>query len=91
MIERGDQFRWVMRTVSNFLLEVGRKCDFMAGIITFEGNAMRLTALTSTFELSNLMNRSSPQVRYDFLVTKAWDEDMGDVWVLKVSQRNQNA
>ncbi len=85
MIERGDQFRWVIRTVSNYLLDIGRKCDFIAGVITVDGNAMTVTALASNFELSRLVNRRNSLASYDFFATKAWDEDMGDIWVLKVT------
>lgn len=86
VIERGDQFRWVVRTVSNYLLDAGRKCDFVVGVVLVSSKGMELIAFTSKHELASQVGRRNALASYDFHATRALDEEMGDIWVLKLTQ-----
>ena len=75
---------WIVRAVTNSLLQLAKGSDFVLGIAVVTVQGIKLSAFTSQFELARHVERSNASASYAFYATRAHDEDMGDIWVLKV-------
>ena len=75
---------WIVRAVTNSLLQLAKGSDFVLGIAVVTAQGIKLSAFTSQFELARHVERSNASASYAFYATRAHDEDMGDIWVLKV-------
>ena len=75
---------WIVRAVTNSLLQLAKGSDFVLGIAVVTAPGIKLSAFTSQFELARHVERSNASASYAFYATRAHDEDMGDIWVLKV-------
>ena len=75
---------WIVRAVTNSLLQLAKSSDFVLGIAVVTAQGIRLSAFTSQFELAKQVERTNASASYAFYATRAHDNDMGDIWVLKV-------
>ena len=75
---------WIVRSVTNSLLQLAKSSDFVLGIAVVTAQGIKLSAFTSQFELARYVDRCNASASYAFYATRAHDEDMGDIWVLKV-------
>ncbi len=89
-LDRKYEYYWIVRSACNYLLHVGRRSDFVLGIAVASSCGIVLTAFTHQFELSNSVDRSNAYASYKFYATKAYDEQMGDIWVVKIEQEKLN-
>ena len=82
---------WIVRAVTNYLLQMaGRRSDFVIGVAVVTEQVIKLFSFTSQFELARQVDRSNASASYAFYATRAHDDDMGDIWVLKVVKEFQN-
>lgn len=88
---RQYEYYWVVRASINYLLIAGRTSDFVLGIAVATNQGIKLTAHTSQFELVDQVDRTNAAAVYKFYAARAYDEEMGDIWVVKVVQENLNA
>ena len=87
---RKYEYYWIVRASINYLLIAGRNCDFVLGVAVVTDQGIKLSAFTSQFELASQVDRSSASAAYQFCVAKAYDEEMGDIWVAKITQEQLN-
>lgn len=83
-LNRKHEYYWIVRALTNSLLQLERRSDFVLGIAVVTAQGIKLSAFTSQFELARHVDRSNASATYTFYATKAQDDDMGDIWVLKV-------
>lgn len=81
---RRNQYYWLVRATTNYLLEVAKSSDFVLGIVVVTAQGIKLFGFTSQFELATQVERSNASASYTFYATQAHDKDMGDIWVMKV-------
>lgn len=81
---RKYEYYWIVRAVTNSLLQLAKSSDFVLGIAVVTAQGIKLSAFTSQFELARYVDRCNASASYAFYATRAHDEDMGDIWVLKV-------
>lgn len=82
---RKYEYYWIVRATTNYLLQTaGRRSDFVLGIAVVTALGIKLSAFASQFELARHVDRSNASATYAFYATRAHDEHMGDIWVLKV-------
>ena len=75
---------WIVRAVTNSLLQLANGSDFVLGIAVVTAQGIKLNAFTRNFELAKQVERTNASASYAFYATRAHDNDMGDIWVLKV-------
>lgn len=75
---------WIVRAVTNSLLQLAKSSDFVLGIAVVTAQGIKLSAFTSQFELAKNVERTNASASYAFYATRAHDDEMGDIWVLKV-------
>ncbi len=88
---RKHEYYWIVRAACNYLLQVGRHDDFVLGVAVATHQGITLSAFTRQFDLANNVDRNNAYASYKFYAAKAYDEHMGDIWVVKVEQENINA
>ena len=81
---RKHEHYWIVRAVTNSLLQLAKSSDFVLGIAVVTAQGIKLSAFTSQFELARQIDRSNASASYAFYATRAHDDEMGDIWVLKV-------
>ena len=82
--DRKYEHYWIVRAATNYFLQVAKNSDFVLGVAVVTEQGIKLSVFTSQFELARLVDRSNASATYMFYAAKAYDDDMGDVWVLKV-------
>mgnify|MGYP000199168708 CR=1 FL=1 len=85
-IQRKDEHYWIVRAACNYLMQVCRGSDFAMGVAVATARGICVTTFTHNFELAKQVDRSNAYAVYKFYATKAQDEHMGDIWVVKVEQ-----
>lgn len=75
---------WIVRAVTNSLLQLANGSDFVLGIAVVTAQGIKLNAFTRNFELAKQVERTNASASYAFYATRAHDKDMGYIWVLKV-------
>ena len=87
---RKYEYYWIVRVSINYLLIAGRNSDFVLGVAVVTDQGIKLSAFTSQFALASQVDRSSASAAYQFFAAKAYDEEMGDIWVAKITQEQLN-
>lgn len=85
---RKHEYYWIVRATTNYLLQFARHSDFVLGIAVVTAQGIKLSAFISQFELAKQVDRSNAPASYMFCATRAHDDDMGDIWVVKVVQED---
>lgn len=87
---RKYEYYWLVRASINYLLVAGRNSDFVLGVAVVTDQGIKLSVFASQFELASQVDRSSASAAYRIYATKAYDEEMGDIWVAKITQEKLN-
>ena len=69
---------WIVRAVTNSLLQLANGSDFVLGIAVVTAQGIKLNAFTRNFELAKQVERTNASASYAFYATRAHDKDMGD-------------
>ncbi len=87
-LDRNNQHYWLLRCIANHLFQRGKDANFVLGVAVVKSNGIKLHAFSYHFEQTRSVDRKGALACYNFYASKAFDEEMGDVWILKGTQTN---
>lgn len=82
-LEYKDQYYWLLRSIANQLFTTCRDAEFVFGIAVVRDCGINLHTFINNFEQARNIDRNDALACYNFYASKAFDEDMGDIWIFK--------
>lgn len=84
--ERDDQYYWVVRTITNYLINKASDSDVVFGVAVVFETGIELHVFTASYELANQVNRQNAIVCYSIFACTS----SGGDWLLKVTKECLN-
>lgn len=84
--ERKDEFYWLVRSAINHMLDIGRDCDVVIGVVVVFKNGTQLHVFTDNFKQAEQVNRKGAIVSYRLTACA----DDAKTWLFKLVEEDLN-
>lgn len=88
---RDDEYYWIVRATSNYLIQEAHQYDFVVGVALVTAFGIEVSVFTSQFELALQCNSVDVGIGYIFYATKTVDENRRNMWIVKMSHALSNS